>query len=95
MAATPVSSCRMQNRCKSGVVVRRNLSNSPGLLGLSVPFGIGTADEPEDRRCLPRSTEHSEILARRRRLRFADSVSTEMLTERVDDTPRRIRVIGD
>ena len=65
----------MQNRCKSRIVIRRNLANSPRLLGLGVLLRVGTADEPKDRSRLPHGTEYAEILARGCRLGFPDSVA--------------------
>src|SRR5256885_12740408 len=85
----------MQNRCKSRIVVCRNLASTPRLLGLRVLLRVGAADEPEDRRRLPRGAEHSEVLARRGGLGFADSVATEILPESVDDSLCRVRIVGD
>ena len=53
----------MQNRCESGIVIGWELANSSGLFRFRVGLGVGTADEPEDRRRTPLNTERPKVLA--------------------------------
>src|SRR5688572_6100816 len=76
------------------MVVGRKLANASRLLGFRVLLRVGSADEPEDRWRLPGSTEDSEVLARRGRLGFADSITAEVRPEGVDNSLCRVWIVG-
>src|SRR5690348_4809374 len=85
--------CRMDDRQKARIVIRRNLVEPACSFGLRVRLGIGPADEPEHRGHAPFGAERSEILARRCRPGLADPVSRKVLPKRIHDAPGRLRII--
>src|SRR5579864_9710575 len=58
--------CRVNDRREMRAVIDRQIVELASLPGLCIRGRIVTAHEPENRRCMPRRAEATEILARRR-----------------------------
>src|SRR5687768_10198874 len=83
----------MHHWCKVGTVVGWNLVDFPRGLGFRVNVGISAADEPEHGRGAPFGSERPEILARRRRIDLAHTVTREMPAESIGNARACIGIV--
>src|SRR6516165_9938624 len=82
----PCLQSRMNHRCETRIVIRRNVGNRARLLGLGIQIRIGAAHKPEHGWNVPARSEGPKVLARGCWLRLLNTLSREVTSKCICDT---------